>query len=79
MVRFPPTSSRVVYKVSPQYSSLSEPRSGDRSQQHQRIAEGITDTIVTSTGTPVESVNVLSNEVWVDSYALGGTALSKLA
>ncbi|MFE5775352.1 2-hydroxymuconate tautomerase [Brachybacterium sp. NPDC056505] len=48
---------------------------GDRQEQYQRIAAGITDTIVTSTGAPAESVHVLIREVSDAKYSVGGELL----
>ncbi|WP_152351327.1 2-hydroxymuconate tautomerase [Brachybacterium subflavum] len=48
---------------------------GDRQEQYQKIAAGITDTIVTSTGAPAESVHVLIREVSDARYSVGGELL----
>ncbi len=48
---------------------------GDRDEQYQQIAEGITQAIVASTGAPSESVHVLINEVSYARYAVGGVML----
>ncbi|MCG7311198.1 2-hydroxymuconate tautomerase [Brachybacterium sp. ACRRE] len=48
---------------------------GDRQEQYQKIAAGITDTIVTSTGAPAESVHVLIREVSDAKYSVGGELL----
>jgi 4-oxalocrotonate tautomerase len=48
---------------------------GDRQEQYQKIAAGITDTIVTSTGAPAESVHVLIREVFDAKYSVGGELL----
>ena len=50
---------------------------GDRAPQHQKIAQGITEAIVASTGTPAESVHVLINEVSSAKYSVAGTMLSE--
>lgn len=50
---------------------------GDREAQYQKIAQGITDTIVASTGAPAESVHVLINEVSSAKYSVAGTMLSE--
>ncbi|WP_208085350.1 2-hydroxymuconate tautomerase [Brevibacterium atlanticum] len=50
---------------------------GDRESQYQRIALGITEAIVASTGAPAESVHVLINEVSSERYSVGGTMLSQ--
>lgn len=50
---------------------------GDRESQYQRIALGITEAIVASTGAPTESVHVLINEVSSERYSVGGTLLSE--
>lgn len=48
---------------------------GDREEQYQQIASGITEAIVASTGAPSESVHVLIHEVSNAKYAVGGTML----
>ena len=49
--------------------------SGDRDQQYQQIAAGITEAIVNSTGAPAESVHVLFTEVSHARYAVSGAML----
>ncbi|MGC3023432.1 2-hydroxymuconate tautomerase [Brevibacterium sp. FAM 24630] len=50
---------------------------GDRKPQYQKIAQRITDAIVSSTGAPAESVHVLINEVSSAKYSVAGTMLSQ--
>ncbi len=40
-----------------------ELKNGDREPQYQKIAQGITEAIVSSTGAPAESVHVLIHEI----------------
>lgn len=50
---------------------------GDRKPQYQKIAQRITDAIVSSTGAPAESVHVLINEVSSAKYSVAGTMPSQ--
>lgn len=48
---------------------------GDRQSQYEQIASGITDTIVTSTGAPAESVHVMVREVSDARHSVAGEML----